>query len=70
MPELLEADPGDSPETVTVTLDNGQEIHMTRNEDGDMELCNGDEACVTLPATAPEFLAIYEFFQTMARKQK
>ena len=70
MPELLEADPGDSPETVTVTLDNGQEIHMTRNEDGDMELCNGDEACVTLPATAPEFMAIYEFFQTMARKQK
>ena len=42
---------------------------MTRNEEGDMELCNGDEACVTLPATAPEFLAIYEFFQTMARKQ-
>ena len=70
MPELIEEDPGDIPKEITVTLDDGRKIHMTRNEEGDMELCNGDEACVTLPAMAPEFLAIYEFFQTMARKQK
>jgi hypothetical protein len=61
---------GEFPEEVTVTLDNGREIHMSRSEDGGIELCNGDEACVTLPATAPEFLAILEFFQTMARKER
>ena len=61
---------GEFPEEVTVTLDNGREIRMSRSENGGIELCNGDEACVTLPATAPEFLAIYEFFQTMARKER
>ena len=61
---------GEFPEEVTVTLDNGREIRMSRSEDGGIELCNGDEACVILPATAPEFLAIYEFFQTMARKKR
>jgi hypothetical protein len=61
---------GEFPEEVTVTLDNGREIHMSRSDDGGIELCNGDEACVTLPATAPEFLAIYEFFQTMTRKKR
>ncbi len=61
---------GEFPEEVIVTLDNGREIRMTRSDEGGIELCNGDEACVTLPATAPEFLAIYEFFQTMARKKR
>ena len=61
---------GEFPEEVTITLDNGREIRMSRSDDGGIELCNGDEACVTLPATAPEFMAIYEFFQTMARKER
>ena len=67
--ELTSENPGEHPEEVIITLDNGREIRMTRSDDGGMELCNGVEACVTLPATAPEFLAVYEFFQTMAKKQ-
>lgn len=61
---------GDYSEEISITLDDGRVITMTRTEEGQMELCNGDEACVSLPTTAPEFLAIYEFFQTMERKKK
>ena len=51
-------------EEVEISLQDGSTISMRRSETGGIELCH-DNACLELPATAPQFLGILEFFQTL-----
>ena len=50
-------------EFLEVTLRDGTQITMRRDEDGATEICT-PTTCLALPAqTAGEFLAIHEFFK-------
>lgn len=51
-------------EEVQLTLKDGTSLTIRRDEAGDMEICH-EKACLTIPATAPEFLSFLEFFRTM-----
>lgn len=50
-------------EEVSIPLPNGTVITMRRDDEG-LTVCH-DSACLSLPATAPQFLALLEFFQTL-----
>ena len=52
----------DFSDQVTLTLKDGSTVTMRRAEHG-LEICHSD-TCLTLPATAPEFLALMEFMET------
>ncbi len=54
-------------EAVEISLQDGSTISMRRSETGGIELCHAD-ACLELPATAPQFLGILEFFTTLSKK--
>lgn len=49
---------------VEIRLPNGKTITMERDEK-ELLLC-ASQTCVAIPATAAEFLAIFEFFSTLA----
>ncbi len=56
---------------VEISLKDGTLITMRRGEQG-LELCHEradpeESVCLSLPATAPEFLALMEFFQQLAK---
>lgn len=54
--------PQDLSEAVTLTLKDGSTVTMRRAENG-LEICHSN-TCLTLEATAPEFLALMEFMET------
>lgn len=56
---------------IEIALKDGTLITMRRGEQG-LELCHEGSnpeqgTCLSLPATAPEFLALIEFFQQLAK---
>lgn len=56
---------------VEISLKDGTRITMRRDEQG-LELCHEgadpeQDVCLSLPASAPEFLALMEFFQQLAK---
>lgn len=50
-------------DAVTLTMKDGSLVTMRRSDDGGVEICHVD-SCLTLPASAPEFLALLEFMET------
>lgn len=54
--------PQDFSDEVTLTLKDGSTVTMRRAENG-LEICHSN-TCLTLEATAPEFLALMEFMET------
>ncbi|MDZ4263825.1 MAG: hypothetical protein U1B30_16025 [Pseudomonadota bacterium] len=53
---------------VTLTMKDGSIVRMRRADDGGVEICHSD-TCLSLPATAPEFLALLEFMETFQAGQ-
>lgn len=62
-------DEADWTELVEIALKDGSTITMRRVDSGGLELCH-DTACLNIPATAPEFLGLLEFFQTLSNGVK
>jgi hypothetical protein len=63
--------PSATDDHVEISLQDGTRITMRRGEQG-LEVCHEgvdpeQDTCLSLPATAPEFLALMEFFQQLAK---
>ncbi len=58
-------EPGEADEVILV-LASGQHIRFRREVGGGMEICH-ERACLSMPATAAQFLALMEFFETLAK---